>query len=67
MRTLEWLAAASQRKLTLARPGGDTVTITRRRQGWAVHTGGRVTTMDAVQLEDWLEAWDFRGYREVVR
>lgn len=67
MKALEWLAAASHRKLILALPGADTVTITPRRQGWTVRTGSRVQVMDQVRLEDSLENYAFYGYREVAR
>ncbi|QSB14566.1 hypothetical protein JQS43_24345 [Natronosporangium hydrolyticum] len=66
MKTLNWMAAASRRTLILAKPGAGTVTITPGRGGgWTVQTANRVVTVDAVRLEEQMEAWDFRGYREV--
>lgn len=65
VRTLRWMAAASRRTLTLAKPGAGTVRITPSRGGWTVQTANRVVTVDAVKLEDQMEAWDFHGYREM--
>lgn len=60
------MAAASRRTLTLAKAGVGTVTISPGRGGgWTVQTANRVVTVDAVKLEDQMEAWDFYGYREV--